>query len=105
MSDKYSRREVLGHAARGAVLLGLGGTAAVLDELRRLAGSPEVVLVVGHEPTWSDLIEVLTGSDVRFPTAARARLDFDTEWAGLGPDGAVLTWLVLPRDLEAARRG
>jgi len=30
MSDKYSRREMLGHAARGAVLLGLGGTAAVL---------------------------------------------------------------------------
>ena len=31
MSDKYSRREMLGHAARGAVLLGLGGTAVVLS--------------------------------------------------------------------------
>jgi electron transport complex protein RnfB len=31
MSDKYSRREMLGHAARGTVLLGLGGTAAVLS--------------------------------------------------------------------------
>jgi electron transport complex protein RnfB len=30
MSEKLSRRELLGHAARGAVLLGLGGTAAVL---------------------------------------------------------------------------
>ena len=80
------------------------GTDAVLDELRRLRGSPEVVIVVGHEPTWSDLIATLTGSVVRFPTAALAQLDVDTEWAQLGPDSAVLTWLVLPRDLEAAEQ-
>jgi len=31
MSDKYSRREILGHAARGAALLGLTGTAGILS--------------------------------------------------------------------------
>jgi len=31
MSDKYSRRELLGHAARGAALLGLTGTAGILS--------------------------------------------------------------------------
>ncbi len=77
------------------------GTDAVLDELRRLDGAPDVVLVVGHEPTWSDLITTLTGSVVRFPTAALARIDIDREWAQLVPGGATLTWLVLPRDLEA----
>ena len=81
------------------------GTASVLDELRGLEGSPDVVLVVGHEPTWSDLIATLTGSEVRFPTAALARLDFDSEWARLRPGGGVLTWLVRPRDLEAAEKG
>jgi electron transport complex protein RnfB len=30
MSDKYNRREVLGHAARGVALLGLTGTAGLL---------------------------------------------------------------------------
>lgn len=78
------------------------GTTAALEELTGLAGSSEVVLVVGHEPTWSDLIATLTGSEVRFPTAALARLDFDTEWAQLRPGSAVLTWLVVPRDLETA---
>ena len=78
------------------------GTAAALETLRGVEGRPEVVLAVGHEPTWSDLIAVLTGSDVRFPTAALARIDFDEQWAELRRDGAVLTWLVLPRELEAA---
>ena len=31
MSDEYTRRKMLGHAARGAALLGLGGTAGVLS--------------------------------------------------------------------------
>jgi phosphohistidine phosphatase len=81
------------------------GTAAVLEDLRSIEGSPEVVLVVGHEPTWSELIAALTGSGVRFPTAALARLDFDGDWAQLEPGSAVLTWLVLPRDLEASEQG
>ncbi len=78
------------------------GTAAVLDELRGLDASPEAVLVVGHEPTWSDLIATLTGSHVRFPTAALARLDLHAPWAEIEPGCATLTWLVLPRDLEAS---
>ena len=80
------------------------GTTAVLDELRRLEGSPETVLIVGHEPIWSDLIATLTGRLVEFPTAALARLDFDARWADLRQGDAVLTWLVLPRELEASDR-
>ncbi len=80
------------------------GTAAVLDELRSLKESPEAVLVVGHEPTWSDLIATLTGSYVRFPTAALAFLDLEAEWAEVKPCCATLTWLVLPRELEASGR-
>ena len=33
MSKKVSRREMLGHAARGAALVGLGGTAGLLAEV------------------------------------------------------------------------
>jgi phosphohistidine phosphatase len=78
------------------------GVTAVLHELRALDGSPEAVLIVGHEPTWSDLIATLTGSDVTFPTAALARLDLDARWAELSPGCAGLTWLVRPRELEAS---
>ena len=80
------------------------GTAAVLDELRGLEASAEVVLAVGHEPTWSDLIATLTGTEVRFPTAALARIDIDTEWDQLEPDDGTLTWLALPRTLEASQQ-
>ncbi|MGI9623207.1 MAG: SixA phosphatase family protein [Acidimicrobiales bacterium] len=78
------------------------GTEAVLDDLRSLDESFESVLVVGHEPTWSDLIATLTGSHVRFPTAALARIDLDEPWAGLDGCCATLTKLVLPRELEAS---
>ncbi len=80
------------------------GVGAVVDELRELDEASETVLVVGHEPTWSDLIAILTGSRVRFPTAALARLDLDAPWADIGPGHATLTWLVLPRELEASGR-
>ena len=36
----------------------------MLDELRGVDGSAEAVLVVGHEPRWSDLIPTLTGTCV-----------------------------------------
>lgn len=79
------------------------GIGPVLDELRQLETSSDVVLVVGHEPTWSDLIEALTGSVVRFPTAALARIDVETDWSELEPGSGELAWLVLPRELEAER--
>ncbi len=77
---------------------------AVLDSLRRVDGSIGAALVVGHEPTWSDLIAALTGELVRFPTAALAHLELGTAWPDLTPGCAVLTSLVLPRQLEAGDR-
>lgn len=80
------------------------GTSAVLDELRGVDGSPETILIVGHEPTWSDLIAELTNVEVEFPTAALARLDFRVPWADITPGSARLTSLVLPRRLEGGER-
>lgn len=80
------------------------GTSAVVEELRAIAGSPETILIVGHEPTWSDLIDLFTGVDVAFPTGALATLDFDLDWADIDAGSGRLTALVLPRRLEAATR-
>lgn len=77
------------------------GHEAVIDSLRLLDGSVEAALVVGHEPTWSDLIAALTGELVRFPTGALAHLELGTAWPDLRPGGAVLSSLVLPRHLGA----
>ena len=79
------------------------GPAAVLDELRTLGPGEETVMIVGHEPTWSSLIGLLSGVHVRFPTAALALLDLaDGGWVDMAADSAELVWLVTPRELESS---
>lgn len=79
------------------------GPRAALDVLAEVSGAADHVLLVGHEPTWSELVQRLTGARVRFPTAAVARMSSPAEdWSGLGAAGAVLEWLVPPRVLKRA---
>lgn len=47
---------------------------AYLDRLRTLPPGVERVLVVGHNPGMEELVEVLTGVQERFPTAALAQV-------------------------------
>lgn len=60
------------------------------------------LLLVGHQPTWSALISNLTGGgDVRFPTAALARIDFETNrWEEVVSATGTLRWLVTPKLLK-----
>jgi phosphohistidine phosphatase len=54
------------------------------ETLRRLEGSPGVVLVVGHNPGLEELVEALTGEVVELPTAGLARVDLNIErWTAL----------------------
>lgn len=70
----------------------------VLGRIRRQSDDCEVLLIAGHEPTWSNLISSLAGGAVRFPTGAMARLDFDIErWSEARSGQARLIWLVPPR--------
>jgi len=76
-----------------------GGCADVIEAIRTAGGLAERILVAGHEPTWSDLVSLLTGgSSVSMPTAAVACLRCDgTSWSRLAPGCAELQWLVTPR--------
>lgn len=79
-----------------------GGPADVLAEVRRQPDEIERLLVAGHEPTWSALVEELCGGRVKMVTAALARVDLDVErWADVAPDLGVLAWLVPPKLLQA----
>ncbi|MGI9595444.1 MAG: SixA phosphatase family protein [Acidimicrobiales bacterium] len=63
------------------------------------------VLAVGHEPTWSEVVAILTGANIRFPTAAMAYIELDLHrWDTLGAGTGRLSWLVPPRLLRAASR-
>lgn len=72
----------------------------VLHLVRGEAPSTERLLLVGHEPTWSTVVELLTGAVVRFPTAAIARVELE-RWQDAVRGGGTLSWLLPPRLLEA----
>ena len=57
------------------------------------------VLIAGHEPTCSMTTQFLAGGgDVRFPTAAMARLDFyGDSWEDLRQGACQLIWFMPPK--------
>jgi phosphohistidine phosphatase SixA len=59
------------------------------------------VVLVGHDPDFSDLLSVLSGCRLEMAKGALARLDLDRP---LRPDVGELRWL-LPPDVFKADRG
>lgn len=77
---------------------------AVLSEIRSGDDGAGVLMVVGHEPAWSETVTWLSSGArgaseaIRMPTGAVARVDFDVEkWAEVGPGNGQLAWLVTPK--------
>lgn len=77
----------------------LPDTDTVLEEIRAVGNGIHRLMLVGHEPTWSELIgELVGGAAVRFPTASMARINFDADsWEWVRPGQGELAWLVKPR--------
>jgi len=73
----------------------------LLKVIQAEADETERLMLVGHEPTWSESIGLLIGSaNIRFPTAAVARVDFDVlSWSGVKFGHGELIWLVPPKML------
>ncbi len=57
------------------------------------------VMLVGHEPTWSELAGALTGGGrVRVTTATAVGIEFEgTQWRAIGPDRGRIEWVLKPR--------
>jgi phosphohistidine phosphatase len=60
---------------------------------------PDAVMLVGHDPDFSDLLSTLTGAELRMRKGALARLDAPED---LADGGATLRWLIPP---DSLRRG
>jgi phosphohistidine phosphatase len=76
------------------------GVDGALAEIGAEPSGAEVLLVVGHEPTSSELATLLIGGGrVGLPTGAAARIDFEEDkgWADIGPGAGELAWLLVPR--------
>lgn len=82
----------------------LTGEDEVIDEVRRCDDAVERLLIVGHEPTWSGVIGLLAGvAEVRFPTAALARIDLAVDrWRDTTDGSGRLVFLVTPKLLGRA---
>ncbi|NND71486.1 MAG: histidine phosphatase family protein [Rhodothermales bacterium] len=74
---------------------------SILYMLAESGETADSVMLVGHEPTWSGTVRVLTGGRVRFPTACVARIDLMiNSWAEIQPASGELQWLLPPRLLK-----
>jgi phosphohistidine phosphatase len=90
-----------------------GASAAELQELAHETPSGvRTLMIVGHEPTMSDLTLQLAGDDRgaaldrvsdKFPTAAIAILAFTGSWPELRPGKARLAEFAVPGDLGSRR--
>lgn len=70
----------------------------VFEVIKQIAPFHKSVMLVGHEPTWSELVNRFTDSNgIHMPTASMACISFDTDvwnevYYGLGS----LEWLLQP---------
>jgi phosphohistidine phosphatase len=75
-------------------------TERLIEVLSQIEDTAEVVMLVGHNPGFEELLEHLTGEAQRMPTAALACLNLNLEkWGKVRENCARLEWLVKPRDL------
>jgi phosphohistidine phosphatase len=75
------------------------GPEGVMDVVRDIETTVKQVLIVGHNPTWADLVSrLIGGGDFRFPTAAVACVQLpESSWSAVGSSCGELLWFVIPR--------
>ena len=63
--------------------------------------SNDVVMLVGHNPGFEELLAALTGEVARLPTCAVASIDLQINaWAKAGVRAGKLKWLMTPKSLK-----
>ncbi|MGO9506072.1 MAG: histidine phosphatase family protein, partial [Mycobacterium sp.] len=80
----------------------------VIEQVNQVSDETNTLLVVGHEPTISELAIILAGSEgtdaaaleqisVKFPTSGIAALRVAGRWQQVEPHGAALVAFHVPR--------
>ena len=79
-----------------------GATPSELMKLiRSLPDSSDCALLVGHNPTFEEVVSRLTGAHERMPTAALACIEFHVDhWADVEDGQGKLAWLLTPKELH-----
>lgn len=77
------------------------GPSGLLDVIRTEPDTTDVLMLVGHEPTWSTTIDRFVGGfDEKFSTASIARVDLPIDaWREAEFGQGTLAWFVTPKSL------
>jgi phosphohistidine phosphatase len=70
---------------------------SVLQLIRSFSDQDKVVMLVGHEPTWSELASGLSDKHISFNTAGISHIQFSKDhWADINPCDGDLMWYEHP---------
>jgi phosphohistidine phosphatase len=76
-------------------------SAELMKLILRLPDDSSCTLLVGHNPGFGDLLNRLTGSCERMPTAALACIEFQANhWEDVEDGKGELAWLLTPKQLD-----
>jgi len=76
--------------------------ASLRDLLQVVAEIPDekqVVILIGHNPGFEELLAFLTGEGRRMPTCALAKIRFDVSWKDIKAGKGSLEWFITPKEL------
>jgi phosphohistidine phosphatase len=77
---------------------------ASLRDLRQVVteipDDKKVVILVGHNPGFEELLAFLTGESRRMPTAALAKIEFEVSWKDIEARSGKLDWFTTPKALS-----
>lgn len=74
------------------------GPADVLALVSETADTDATVLIVGHQPTWGGVVELLTGASTRMATGTLVGIDLGMDsWSWIRPGLGELAFVIPPR--------
>ncbi len=71
----------------------------IIKKITKTEDDTETLLVVGHNPTWSSLVEHLSGKYFDMKTANVCILEFDGNWKNLKEGSCIFNDAILPKKL------
>ncbi len=73
----------------------------LFEIVSRIEETANIVLLVGHNPGFEELLELLTGETRHLPAAALARIELDVDkWSEIRTGVGRLDWVVEPKRLK-----
>lgn len=77
------------------------GTNNLLYIISEISDAYESVMIVGHNPTFEGIVQILSGEYQRMPTAALAIIDLNIEsWSDTKPNCGNLREVLIPKDFQ-----